>query len=223
MRFSPVLVVHILAGIAGLLSGAAAMSFRKGSERHRLMGNVFVVAMMTLGTTAAYLAYVTGDFGNLVGGVFTVYLVGTAWLTARRPDGRTGILHWVGMVAAFAGSAKLFYDGARVWQLPHHSFKGVPAAMIFFLGTVALLCAVGDLRMIFRRLSETSRLSRHLWRMCYALFVASGSFFLGRIRIFPIWARDAYIPFVLAVLPLLLMVFWLMRVRMTNVRITSRP
>jgi hypothetical protein len=34
MRFTPVLVFHICVGILGLLSGAAALSVRKGSVRH---------------------------------------------------------------------------------------------------------------------------------------------------------------------------------------------
>jgi hypothetical protein len=52
--------------------------------------------------------------------------------------------------------------------------------------------------------------------MCFALFIASGSFFLGRIRIFPHVVRELYIPFILAFLPLLLMIFWLVRVRATR-------
>jgi len=36
----PILVFHICAGISALLSGAVAMSFRKGSQGHRVAGNV---------------------------------------------------------------------------------------------------------------------------------------------------------------------------------------
>ena len=38
MGFSPILFLHIAAGIVGILSGTAAMSFRKGSPRHALAG-----------------------------------------------------------------------------------------------------------------------------------------------------------------------------------------
>ena len=34
MPYSPVLTLHIVAGIMGILSGTAARSFRKGSPRH---------------------------------------------------------------------------------------------------------------------------------------------------------------------------------------------
>ena len=52
--------------------------------------------------------------------------------------------------------------------------------------------------------------------MCFGLFIASGSFFIGRQRIFPQFVREAQIPLLLTVLPLLLMIFWLVRVRFTN-------
>ena len=40
MAYSPILIGHICAGSLGLLSGTAAMSFRKGSPRHQLGGFV---------------------------------------------------------------------------------------------------------------------------------------------------------------------------------------
>jgi uncharacterized membrane protein len=54
--YSPLLPVHITAGILGILSGSAAMSFRKGSSRHVLAGRVFVVSMLTMAAAAVYLA-----------------------------------------------------------------------------------------------------------------------------------------------------------------------
>jgi len=51
MSFSPVLVIHISFGTVGLLYGAAAMFFRKGSHRHRATGNVFVISMLGLGAS----------------------------------------------------------------------------------------------------------------------------------------------------------------------------
>lgn len=217
MQYSPLLILHIFAGIAGLVSGAAAMSFRKGSERHRLTGNVFFVSMLALGASASYIAYQKNDFGNLVGGIFTFYLVGTAWLTARRAEGQTGVIDYVGLAAALTGAAWLLYSGVLVWRLPRHMLNGVPAGIILFLGSIALLCAVGDIRMLVSGgIFGRARIARHLWRMCFAFFIASGSFFIARQRIFPMWVRKAYIPELLGVLPLLLMIFWLLRVRVRN-------
>src|SRR5437879_12718431 len=92
MSYSPALVVHICGGTLGLLSGTAAMCFRKGSPRHVLAGKVFVASMLTKGAFAAYLAIVRNQPNNIGGGILTVYLIGTAWLTARRRDGETSRL-----------------------------------------------------------------------------------------------------------------------------------
>jgi uncharacterized membrane protein len=77
MSYSPVLVVHICAGSLGLLSGTAAMSFRKGSPRHVLAGRVFVASMLTMGVFAVYLAITRHQPNNIGGGILTVYLIGT--------------------------------------------------------------------------------------------------------------------------------------------------
>jgi len=88
MSYSPILLVHICAGTLGLLSGTAALSFRKGSPRHALAGKIFVASMLTMAVGAVYLATVKHQQNNIGGGIFTFYLIGTAWLTARRRPGR---------------------------------------------------------------------------------------------------------------------------------------
>jgi uncharacterized membrane protein len=62
----PLLVLHIAAGIIGILSGTAAMSFRKGSRRHALAGQVFVIAMLTMASSAVYLAILKHQMGNIL-------------------------------------------------------------------------------------------------------------------------------------------------------------
>jgi hypothetical protein len=52
--------------------------------------------------------------------------------------------------------------------------------MMFFMGSVMLLAAAGDVRMLVRgAVFGPKRIARHLWRMCFGLFIAAGSFFLG--------------------------------------------
>jgi hypothetical protein len=89
--------------------------------------------------------------------------------------------------------------------------------MYFFMGSVPLLAAAGDIRMLVRGgISGRQRLVRHLWRMCFGLFIATGSFFLGQQQVFPAWLRRTNILFVPAILPLILLIFWLIRVRLTK-------
>ncbi|MFL6211807.1 MAG: hypothetical protein ACJ74W_23370 [Pyrinomonadaceae bacterium] len=164
--------------------------------------------MLVMGLSAAYL-------GNVFGGLFACYMVTTAWLTARRRGGETSVLDWAALVFALTFGVLTLIKGIEVAQTPTGTLKGVPAGMFFFLGSIALLAAAGDVRMLVRGgVFGRQRIARHLWRMCFGLFIATGSF-LGQKRVFPLLGGPKIM--VLAGMPLLLMIFWLIRVRFKNV------
>jgi hypothetical protein len=217
MRFSPMLIFHISAGTLGLLSGAVAIFFRKGSHRHALAGRVFVISMLSLAASGAYMAVLKSQPGNIVGGTFTFYLVGTAWLTARRADGQTTTLDWVALLVAFAVAAVDMTLGFLAANSLTGMKYGYPPGPYFFIGSVAALACVGDVRMLVRGgISGTQRIARHLWRMCFGLFIASSSVFLARQHLFPAILRTTGVLAFLSVAPLLLMIFWLLRVRFSK-------
>jgi len=213
MLFSPLLPVHISAGVVGILSGTAAMSFRKGSPRHALAGKIFVIAMMTMSSSAVYLAFMKHQMGNVLGGTFAFYLVTTAWLTAKRGNGETSLFDWGTLLIPLLVGIGLWISGLQVVYGHVKSTDGVPVGMHFFMGSVMLLAAAGDIRMLVRGgVFGAKRIVRHLWRMCFGLFVATGSFFLGQQQVFPAWLRGSPALFVPALLPLALLIFWLFRV-----------
>jgi uncharacterized membrane protein len=213
----PLLTVHITAGIIGLLSGTAAMSFRKGSPNHRRAGNVFVVSMLIMAACAVCLAIMKHQLNNIFGGLLTFYLVTTAWSTGRRRAGETSIVDWGALLFALAVGISLLTLGIRVANGHAERQAGVPLGMYFFMGLIPLLAAAGDVRMLAHGgISGTPRLKRHLWRMCFGLFIATGSFFLGQQQVFPTTIRKAYILFPLAILPLALLIFWLIRVSVSK-------
>ena len=204
----PILVIHICGGVVGLLSGVAAVAFRKGSPRHRMAGNIFFVSMLTMASTAALL-------GNVFGGASALYLVTTGWLTARRPEGETTIFDWGALLFGLAVGVPIVTDGLRIVSGSIPPKPGVPVGMILFLGSVVLLAAAGDVRMLVRGgVFGRQRVARHLWRMCFGLFIATGSF-LAQRRVIAFLGGPKIL--LLAVLPLILMIFWLIRVRFTNV------
>jgi uncharacterized membrane protein len=217
MRYLPILLLHICAGTVGLLSGAVAMAFRKGSRRHGIAGNVFFVSMLTMSSAGVYLALMRHQTSNVFGGLLAFYLVATAWTTARRRDGETSLLDWGALFVAIAVGAVIASFGFEAANSPTGSKDGVPAGMYFVLSSVALLSAVGDLRMVLHGgLFGVQRIARHLWRMCFGLFIASASVFLARPQIFHAFLRRTHVIFVLGILPLPLMIFWLVRVRFTK-------
>jgi hypothetical protein len=217
MSFSPILAVHISGGMVGMLSGTAALIFRKGSPRHALAGKVFVASMLTMAAAAVYLAVQKHQNDNIGGGILTFYLILTAWLTAKRADGQTSKFDWAALLIPLALGIGTWINGVQMVRAGSQE-GALRVGMAFFIGSMLLLAAAGDLRMLLRGgVFGVQRIVRHLWRMCFGLFIATGSFFLGQgSKMFPSIFRDSPLLFIPAFLPLLLLIFWVFRVRFTS-------
>jgi uncharacterized membrane protein len=215
--FSPILGFHISAGILSLLSGAGALSFRKGSRRHRASGHVFVLSMFGLSASGAWLGFMKHQVLNGLMGVLTFYLVTTAWLTARRGAGKAGIFDVAALILPLAVGVGLASYGFAAANSRMGTKDGYPAEAYFVFASLALLFAAGDIRLlVLGGIAGAHRIARHVFRTCFALFIATGSFFLGQQQVFPAALRKTNVLFVPGFLPLILMIFWLFRVRFTN-------
>jgi uncharacterized membrane protein len=214
VKYSPLLLVHITGGTIGLISGFITISLRKGSNRHRIAGYVFVAAMLTMASAGAYLALRKVQPPNILGGTLTFYLIATAAMVFRP---RVPITRIFDVSALLIGAAVAAVEFTFAVQATHSSTGerfGDPAPLYFIFGTIVALAVGGDIRVLFRSaLTRTQMLIRHLWRMCFGLFIASGSVFLARQQLFPAFMRKSGALIFLTVLPFLLMLYWFIRVR----------
>ena len=205
-----VLYLHIGAGTVGLLAGAAAFVFRKGSHGHRLAGNVFVVAMLLMSAIGATVApfLPTPERASVIAGVLTFYLVLSSWAAVKRTPGQIGAFDAGLLLTSLSVVGASAYLMSLAAQSPTGQLDGQPAAasvMFILIGSVA---ALGDLRLMLRRgVSGAMRLARHLWRMTVALFIAANALFLGQQQLFP-KALRAWL-FLPALLILGLLLYWL--------------
>ena len=213
----PLLVFHITAGVLAMVAGAAAISFSKGSRWHARAGNIFVGSMLCMAAAASCLAYMKHQPNNVFGGFLTIYMVATAWATARRRDAETGMADWIGFLFALAVGVLSMFHGFLKMAGKESADPGTYPFMQLFMGSIIMLAAIGDLRVLVRGISGKRRIARHLWRMCFGWFIATGSFFLGQQQVFPAWLRGSPALLVPALLPLALLIFWMIRVRFTSV------
>lgn len=212
-----ILAVHIGGGIIAVVSGIAAFAFRKGDGLHRVAGTIFFLSMLVMASTASYLGFVLSKPGFGVGGILVIYLVTTGWTTARRKDNEVGALEVIGLVVVVLAIAASVLGAleAMLSATPKGARTAVASNVIS--GVVLALLGWTDLSVIRRGgVAGVKRIARHIWRMCAASFVATGSFFLGQMQVFPPELRNTALLWVLAFLPLAMMVFWLVRVRLTN-------
>lgn len=231
MRLFPFIVLHVCAGTVGLLSGAAAMTFRKGSARHAQAGNIFVVSMLMMSALGAgmgwieHLRLMNTQMMNLFNGVLTFYLVATGWATAKRVSGKIRIFDGIALfVVLVDGVSMLAYANKAAHSLTG-STDGYPTGVYVFFGSIALLAAAGDVRMfIHRGVFGAPRILRHLWRMSFALLIAVVSLFLGQQKVFPAAVRGSKMLFIPPLLVLGVMIFWLIRMSFsTTVNAREHP
>lgn len=211
------LPVHIIAGSIAIIAGFISVFAVKGLKLHRKSGMAFVYAMVVLSLTGAVIATLKHQPPNIIGGSLAFYMVITAFLTVRLRD---QLSRWIDVGASALGvavGAAAIRIGFDALNSPTGTMNGVPSVMMFIFGIVALLAALGDIRMIRAGgLQGAQRIARHLWRMCFSLFIASGSFFLGQAKVIPKPIRILPLLAIPAMLPLVLLFFWLLRVRFTK-------
>jgi uncharacterized membrane protein len=204
-----ILPVHILGGILGLVFGYLALFSRKGAAVHRKSGLLFVFAMVTLSLTGALVAFVNSSSVSVIAGLLTFYFVTTALLTVRRHREEPDWIDTTAMLFALMIALLGFKTGFEL------SGSGrLEMGPMFIFGAVGLLAAAGDLRMIRARgIQGQRRISRHLWRMCFAMWVAAASFFWGPPGRVP---EIIHIPALLPIpvlTPVAVMLYWLWRIR----------
>jgi len=220
-------VVHVGCGTVGLVSGTVAAFAQKGERLHRTAGTIFFVSMLVMATFAAWLAIaVPGQMSNLLGAILTFYLVATGWLTVRQKQGTVGRAEKFAMAAALCLCAGLggLSMAAAAGAVP--GVKGQLLIATYMVTAIAAVAAIEDARLVLQGgIAGTARVARHLWRMLTALFLAFGSGFgngLARLVPGPFHGPP---PLFLApmLMPLGLLIFWMVRVRLTGWAKQARP
>lgn len=210
----PITLLHVCAVTVGLFAGFLAMAVPKGSGLHRVAGNFFFVSMLSGAAAGAFLAtFIHLNRGNIIGSVLTFYLVATAWVAARRRERATGLFDKAALLGVFALGSAAYTWGVAAANGPNGATDGYRAPFYFVFGSIALLFAFADVRMIVKGgFAGGQRIARHLFRMCLALLFALGSAYPGQARLFPAAWRETNLLFVPHLLVLGLMLLGLVRV-----------
>ena len=218
-------VLHIGGGTVGLVSGTIAGFAPKGGRLHRSAGTVFFVSMLVMAAFAIWLAVtIPGQIVNLFIGVFVSYLVVTAWLTVHRKQGTTGISEKIAfgvILCLCAPFALLSFDLAIGFPPFFNSavpLKGPVLVALYTFTAIIGIAAICDAKVVLAGgISGAPRIARHLWRMCTALTMATGSAFTnGLPRLLPGPMHVTTIYFLPQLVPLGLLIFWMIRVRLTG-------
>ncbi|MEO7132580.1 MAG: DUF2306 domain-containing protein [Vicinamibacterales bacterium] len=219
MSQTVLLPVHIIAAVVALACGYVALFATKGAPLHRKAGMLFVYAMMVMSLSAAYIAAVANVTTSVIAGLLTFYFVVTGMLTVRR----TPPPSWIQVAGvAVALSVGLLALRAGFDMIARGRPEAVP--MLIF-GGMALLGATGDVRVMRSGgIAGRLRIKRHLWRMCFAMWVAAASFFWGPPNRVPELIRYPLLFPIPVLAPIAVMFYWQWRMRRKRtVVLATRP
>jgi uncharacterized membrane protein len=220
-----VINIHILAGILALAAAMTALYTAKGSALHRQSGLVAVITLLGMAGSGALMAvFVVPDGVNVVAGLLTAYLVGTAFLTVQRgPVGELRELHIGLMLAAFVLGAAAIGLGLEALNRPDDWTHNLPWPWLFVYGAIGVAGGSLDaLQLWAGQFRGTGRLARHAWRMGAAIFITTASFFLGQAQVFPEPVRRSGVLVFPVLLALLVPVYWLLKLLIKGQRAVPR-
>lgn len=204
--------LHILTGSVALVSGTLSFAVMKGGNLHKKFGLTFVLSMIVMAASGALLAFISKEKLNMVAGLVTFYLVTTAFLTVHPPKKHARIVHSVLMVLGFVIGIYAIYIGLSLLHNGKDSIDGQPVQVIMVFGSISLLAAIADIRLITKgRLSRKSQLVRHVWRIGFTMFIATASFFLGQSQVIPEAIRYGVALTAPVLLVLCLTSYWVIR------------
>jgi len=202
------LPIHIAGGLFALVFGYVALYALKGGKVHRTSGMGFVIAMIMMSLTGALIAAFKPDRGSMVAGSLTFYFVVTGLLTVKRiPRARQIEIAAMCLAVVLAGFA--------IWAGTWLARRGRPeAAPMFLFATMTIVAAIGDWKMLRGgELTGKPRLKRHLWRLCFAMWVAAASFFWGPPNRVPEVIRIPALLPIPVLTPIVVMFYWLWKMR----------
>jgi uncharacterized membrane protein len=211
-----ILFLHIAGGTVALVSGAVALLAKKGGRSHRAAGLTFCASMAVMASIGAAASpfLPVPEPANVIAGIFTLYLVWSGWLSVRSKQVVAGAGEKAGLFVALTTVGMGALWAIQAAQSTSGTVHNTPPQAFYVFMIMGTLASIGDVRLIWKgQIAGAPRLSRHLWRMCVALLIASGSFFLGQQRVMPAWMRGSPWLFVPTFAPLIVMIYWLVRIR----------
>lgn len=176
---------HFLAGCISLVGLVIAFAAPKGSKLHIMGGKSFLVTMLLLTSSGLWMSISREILFTVFLSLISFHALLTGWSAAAK----NGIARAVTKYSSISSALIL---GGAIWgglytaNTPDGLLNGLPAGAFYFIAGVAALLMLLDLIYANTRSpSKAMRLTRHLWRMGFSSFLATGIFFFGNNHVLP--------------------------------------
>lgn len=185
--FNTFLIIHIVSGSGGLVSGLINVIQKKGGKSHVIIGRIFAISMLTAGISSLVLAAIRPNPFLFVVGIFTLYLVGTGLRYIQR-KGRIQINppkpidYFLTAMMGIAGILLVVWGGQ---ELISENWFGL---VFISFGGIGLVFVRDDWENFRDTVSDPNHALIHHLRRMTAGFIASTTAFLAvNYQLFPDW------------------------------------
>jgi len=216
------MLLHIITGSIAVIAGLLALILKKGQKYHRLSGKVFVISMAIMALSGAYIAYIKPMMITLIAGVYTLHLVLTAYMVVKTPEKTCTQFDYYTPLSSCGLVCLSMYFGLQALNHENGTFQGFSHEPYFFFALLSAIALIGDIRLLIcKGLTHGHRLARHIWRMCFALYLAIGSFFGQGAKALPETISQSVLIEAPEPLILLIMIFWLLKTAIKSRKFAS--
>ncbi|MDZ4746997.1 MAG: hypothetical protein SH808_00805 [Saprospiraceae bacterium] len=183
--FTFFLIVHIVNGATGLIAGTINLIRRKGDLWHKRIGVVFAYSMNIAGISAIVLSILNPNYFLTIVGVFTIYMVSTAYryirLRLTEIDNDPKNFDW--FLTVCMGIAGLLFVGLGALTL----FKANTFGIVYIVfGCIGLLFVRADIKNYRGKARQRNYwLLAHLQRMTGGYIAALTAFLVVNADNFP--------------------------------------
>ncbi|WP_125778953.1 hypothetical protein [Pseudoalteromonas rubra] len=204
------MLAHIITGTLAIVAGVIALTVAKGKSLHASAGTWFVYTMLIMAISGTLIALFQPMIITAIAGIFTTYLVLSAWLAVKTKPNTRGKFDYVMPVCSLLIILACLYFSGQAGTSQAEIKHGISAYDYYFFVLLAGLSFLGDVRLVYAGgLNPKPRLFRHLWRMTFALFISVGSFLSqGAAKVLPQSLIDSGLLALPELFILLVIVYW---------------
>lgn len=210
--FKTFLILHIVAGTIGLLTGTVNIIGKKGGKNHRIVGQLFLYSMLTVSASAFVLSVLHPNYFLFIVAVFTLYMVasGTRYLELKNlsKGQKPATIDW--LLTYFMLSFGALFILFGTYHLIHKNSFG---AVFIVFGVIGLRMVRSDFKN-FRGKGSAANvwLIAHIQRMIGAYVAALTAFLVVNNKVIP-----AYIAWLLpTVIFVPLIVIWVRKYKIVK-------
>ncbi len=183
--FNIFLVIHIIAGATGLITGTISIIRKKGDKIHKLIGKIFLFGMQATGFSALILSILHPNIFLFSVGVFTIYLTGsgTRFLSLKKlgEGQKPALIDWLLTISMLVFGGILISFGA--YKLISGNVFG---SVFCVFGTIGFMNALQDIKLFRGKITEANYwLLAHLGKMTGGYIAAFTAFLVVNLHHLP--------------------------------------